>query len=84
MTDVPITSWWPFLLAVLSWIFSLGVWWAQFAALKDRIAFLEGNTVRKDVMVETLNALRTEIQAVRALLEQSNRNWRDSLHGAKE
>lgn len=84
MADVPITSWWPFVLAVLSWIFSLGVWWAQVSALKDRVTAVEATAVRKDTLNDKLETLAVQIEAVRQLLERSDREWRGSLHGSKE
>jgi len=85
--SVPPSSWtpyWPFVATVIVWVFSAGAVWAQFNALKEQISAVEAGGVRKDVLVEMLNALRTEIQAVRQLLERSDREWRDSLHGSKE
>lgn len=91
MTNVPITSWWPFVLAVLSWAVSVGVWLSQVAELKKRadgtdarLLAIETTFVKRDKLDDKLETMAAKIEAVHKLLEQSDRNWRESLHGAKE
>ena len=84
MPQASVLPWWPFVGTALVWAFSAGMVFAQFTSLKSRIESLEGAAVKKDVLAETLTGLRGEIAAVRALLERSDREWRDSLHGSKE
>lgn len=76
-----VMAYWPMLLAAGTWIFSAGAVWAQFSALKSQIESLEGATVKKDVLAETLTALRMEIRGLRDLLER-DRDWRN--HEGKE
>jgi len=76
-------TYWPMGVAMVTWAFSAGAVWAQFNALKNRIESLEGVTVKKDVLAETMNALRMEIRGLRDLLERDH-TWRDSHHGGQE
>lgn len=83
--DVPSQTWlnyWPVIFATLTWVFSAGVVWAKFDALKARLDSLEGVTVKKDVLAESINTLRTEIRGLRELLERDHRGQRH--YGADE
>jgi hypothetical protein len=87
MIDVPITSWWPFVLAVLSWAVSLGMWLSQLSELKARVKSLEEalpSKVSDALLAAKLDTIAAQISSLHQLLAQSDRQWRDSLHGSKE
>ena len=83
-----VVPYWPMVAAIIVWIFSAGMLLGKFNALKDslerRLGALEATVVRADKLDDKLEVMAAKIESVHKLLEQSDRNWRESLHGAKE
>lgn len=91
-------AWVPYVglgLAIVGWIFYAGATWAQFNDLKGHLAksdeahgkrfeALESVMVRRDKLDDKLELMTAKIDALYKLLERSEREWRDSLHGSKE
>ena len=68
-----LAEWWPFVLSFAGIFINAGMVWQQLTETKRRLEQLENAVpityVRHDVILEKFNTLRSEIAAVRELLE---------------
>mgnify|MGYP000051779432 CR=1 FL=1 len=64
-----LVEWWPFALSFAGIFINAGMVWQQLTETKRRVELLERDYVRKDVIVEQFNVLRSEIAGLRELLE---------------
>ena len=68
-----LAEWWPFVLSFAGIFINAGMVWQQLNETKRRLEMLENAVpltyVRHDVILEKFNTLRSEIAAVRELLE---------------
>jgi hypothetical protein len=74
--DSPLAAWWtliPMALSIAAILVNAGMLWQQLNETKRRVELLEQSVpntyARRDVIVEQFNVLRSEIAAVRELLE---------------
>ena len=68
-----LAEWWPFALSFAGIFINAGMVWQQLNETKRRVEYLENAVpqtyVRRDVIVEQFQTLRTEIASLRELLE---------------
>jgi hypothetical protein len=96
--SVPPASWansWQFIASMVTWVFGAGLILGRMNGVKDtleskiaaidkRLTETEASTVKKDSLADKLATIDVKLDALHKMLEQSDRAWRDSLHGSNE